>query len=135
MLFKRKRIPFIIPDDARELTDEEMIFVNGGGKEQGGQQESQGEKCETQTVKKGDTLSQIVADYNKEHGTDLTVADVAKMSGISNPDLIYPGQKINFGNQGTSGSGTSPQNTLQTSSSMGGNIGRRTYRLVRKKLF
>ena len=123
MLFKRKRIPFPIPDDARELTEEEMILVNGGGKEQGGQQESQDEKCETQTVKKGDTLSQIVADYNKEHGTDLTVADVAKMSGISNPDLIYPGQKINFGNQGTSGSGTSPQNTLQTSPSMGGNIG------------
>ncbi len=125
MLFKRKRIPFPIPDDARELTDEEMIFVNGGGKEQGGQQESQGEKCETQTVKKGDTLGQIVTDYNKEHGTDLSVSDVAKMSGIENPDLIYPGQKINFGNQVVTGVTSAPQNVTQTSPSIGGNIGSR----------
>ncbi len=32
MLFKRKQIPFPIPDDARELTDAEMILVNGGAK-------------------------------------------------------------------------------------------------------
>ena len=30
MLFKRNRIPFTIPDDARELTEEEMVQVNGG---------------------------------------------------------------------------------------------------------
>ena len=30
-MFKRKVVKFEIPDDARELTDEEMILVNGGG--------------------------------------------------------------------------------------------------------
>lgn len=125
MLFKRKRIPFPIPNDARELTEEEMILVNGGGKEQGGQQGSQDNNGETQTVKKGDTLSQIVSDYNKEHGTDLSVSDVAKMSGISNPDLIYPGQKISFGNQVVTGVTSAPQKVTQVSPSIGGNIGSR----------
>ncbi len=125
MLFKRKRIPFPIPDDARELTEEEMILVNGGGKEQSNQQGSQDNNGETQTVKKGDTLSQIVSDYNKEHGTDLSVSDVAKMSGIENPDLIYPGQKINFGNQVVTGVTSAPQNVTQISPSIGGNIGSR----------
>ena len=119
MLFKRKQIPFPIPDDARELTEEEMILVNGGGKEQGGQQESQGESSETQTVKKGDTLGQIVADYNKDHGTDLTVADVAKMSGIENPDLIYPGQKISFGMSNSTSSTPTSSNISNSNCSSG----------------
>ena len=116
MLFKRKRIPFPIPGDARELTEEEMILVNGGGKEQGGQQDNSGE---TQTVKTGDTLGQIVADYNKDHGTDLTVADVAKMSGISNPDLIYPGQKISFGMSNSTSSTPTSSNISNSNCSSG----------------
>ena len=30
-MFKRKVVKFEIPDDARELTDEELFLVNGGG--------------------------------------------------------------------------------------------------------
>ncbi|MEE3312801.1 MAG: LysM domain-containing protein, partial [Treponema sp.] len=94
MLFKRKRIPFPIPGDARKLTEEEMILVNGGAEEK---KESQESKSESVTVKSGNTLSGIVSDYNKANGTNYTVSDVAKNSGISNPDVIYPGQEIKFG--------------------------------------
>ena len=31
-LYSRKIVPFEIPGDARELTDEEMLLVNGGGR-------------------------------------------------------------------------------------------------------
>lgn len=50
----------------------------------------------TAIVKKGDTLSQIVYEYNKTNGTNLTVGEVAKNSGIENPDLIHPGEEIKF---------------------------------------
>lgn len=43
------------------------------------------------TVKKGDTLSAIA----KQYGT--TYQQLAKDNGISNPNLIYVGQKINIG--------------------------------------
>jgi LysM repeat protein len=42
----------------------------------------------TVTVRPGDTLSQLAA----RHG--VTVSDLAKANGISNPRLIYPGQKL-----------------------------------------
>lgn len=40
------------------------------------------------TVRQGDNLSQIAS----AHGT--TVSNLVKLNGISNPDLIYPGQKL-----------------------------------------
>ena len=49
------------------------------------------------TVQSGDTLSQITANYNKEHGTNYTYQQVAEKNGISNPDVIHPGQQISFG--------------------------------------
>lgn len=113
MLFKRTRIPFTIPVDARELTEEEMILVNGGAEEK---KESQESKSESVTVKSGNTLSGIVSDYNKANGTNYTVSDVAKNSGISNPDVIYPGQEIKFGSS-SSTSGTSGSSNISTSSS------------------
>jgi len=114
MLFKRKRIPFPIPGDARKLTEEEMILVNGGAEEK---KESQESKSESVTVKSGNTLSGIVSDYNKANGTNYTVSDVAKNSGISNPDVIYPGQEIKFGSS-SSTSGTSGSSNISTSSSV-----------------
>lgn len=42
------------------------------------------------TVEKGDTLSEIAADY----GNGKTYQELAKLNNISNPDLIYIGQKI-----------------------------------------
>ncbi len=45
-------------------------------------------KYVTYTVKSGDTLSAIANKY----GT--TVSKIAKDNNISNPDLIYPGQKL-----------------------------------------
>lgn len=40
------------------------------------------------TVVKGDTLSEIARDYN------TTVSHLVTLNNISNPDLIYPGQRI-----------------------------------------
>ncbi|MBP5174421.1 MAG: LysM peptidoglycan-binding domain-containing protein [Treponema sp.] len=117
MLFKRNRIPFTIPYDARELTEDEMILVNGGAEEK---KESQESKSESVTVKSGNTLSGIVSDYNKANGTNYTVSDVAKNSGISNPDVIYPGQEIKFGASNSTGSGCSLQGNDQTSVQTGG---------------
>lgn len=45
-------------------------------------------KTVTYTVKSGDTLSAIAAKYK------TTVAKIAKDNNISNPDIIYPGQKL-----------------------------------------
>lgn len=44
----------------------------------------------TYVVKKGDTLSAIANKYN------TTVSKLAKANGITNPNLIYPGQKLNI---------------------------------------
>jgi hypothetical protein len=42
------------------------------------------------TVKPGDTLTDII----KNQGSGSSVSDVAQASGISNPDLIHPGETI-----------------------------------------
>jgi lysozyme len=44
--------------------------------------------AEVYTVKPGDTLFGIAAKYG------VTYQAIAKLNGISNPSLIYPGQKI-----------------------------------------
>lgn len=49
------------------------------------------------TVKAGDTLSKIAADFGTSYQT------LAQLNGILNPDLIYPGQKLSI----PSGSSTS----------------------------
>ena len=66
-------------------------------------------------VKEGDTLSSIAAQY----GT--TYQDIAKANGISNPNLIYPGQTLKIGNDddssagGDAGSGSSSSAGSDTS--------------------
>lgn len=107
-----------VPKGCRELSDEEMFKVNGGAEEK---KESQESKSESVTVQSGNTLSGIVNDYNKANGTNYTVSEVAKNSGISNPDLIYSGQEIKFGNQESTRAGASSQNTIQSSPSISGN--------------
>ena len=69
-----------VPKGCRELSDEEMFKVNGGTEEK---KESQESKSESVTVQSGNTLSGIVNDYNKANGTNYTVSEVAKNSGIS----------------------------------------------------
>lgn len=66
------------------------------------------------TVKSGDTLSGIAADY----GT--TVSALVQLNGIANPDLIYVGQVINLPG-GTSGGGTSATTyTVQSGDTLSG---------------
>lgn len=50
------------------------------------------------TVESGDTLSEIVADYNEQNGTSYTYQEIAEQNGIENPDMIHPGDVIEFGN-------------------------------------
>lgn len=54
------------------------------------------------TVKPGDTLSNIVRNFMGERGVSISqndalrmAQDVAKASGIQNPDRIFPGQRLN----------------------------------------
>ncbi|MGI6456582.1 MAG: peptidoglycan DD-metalloendopeptidase family protein [bacterium] len=64
------------------------------------------EEEETETayqVKRGDTLSTIVASAMREQGMDYTTADIYRMvkqvareNGIRNPDRIYAGQEIDL---------------------------------------
>lgn len=93
---------YIFPG-CREITGDELYRINGGGRIEPEQDENPPEEgsssnADSYTVQGGDTLSQIVYDYNQANGTNLTVDEVAQMSGIENPDLIYPGQSIVFGN-------------------------------------
>ncbi len=58
MLFKRKQIPFPIPDGARELTDAEMILVNGGAKiENSVEAQANAQEGDTVTRKDGSTYT------------------------------------------------------------------------------
>lgn len=45
-------------------------------------------------VKKGECLSKICASYSKKFNTTISWRTIAKKNKISNPNLIYPGQKI-----------------------------------------
>lgn len=56
-------------------------------------------------VKKGDTLYSIA----KQHGT--TYQDIAKDNGISNPNLIHPGQTLNIGGNSKTATQTSQDST------------------------
>lgn len=55
------------------------------------------------TVEKGDTLSEIARDY----GNGKTYKQLASLNGISNPNLIYVGQKIKLTGTATSTSSSS----------------------------
>lgn len=92
-----------------------MILVNGGAEEK-----KESPKTDTHTVVSGDTLSEIVYNYNKENGTKLTVNEVAKNSGISDPDKIYPGQEIKLGASNSTNSGSSSQGNNPASAQTGG---------------
>ena len=87
----------------REITGDELYRINGGGRiepeeNQNPPEEGASSNSDSYTVQTGDTLSQIVYDYNQANGTHLTVDEVAALNGIDNPDLIHPGQSIVFGN-------------------------------------
>ena len=71
------------------------------------------------TVQSGDTLSQITANYNKEHGTNYTYQQVAEKNGISNPDVIHPGQQISFGDNSMPESQPAQQHTSSQNNSSG----------------
>ena len=63
------------------------------------------------TVEKGDTLSKIARDY----GNGKTYKQLAAINNISNPNLIYVGQKI-YLSSGSSGSGGSSSSSSSTTS-------------------
>ena len=92
---------------AREMTEEELYIVNGGSTVE-----------DTHTVQSGDTLGTLVYNYNQANGTNLTVSEVAESNGIEDPNLIYVGQTINFGNSGgdTTASNSETENTLTDTS-------------------
>lgn len=67
----------------------------------------------TYTVKSGDTLSQIVAAYNKQNNTTLKWQDVAAWNNITNPNAITVGQQISFTNPQTNNTSIVGANTAE----------------------
>lgn len=66
------KVPVILKVDSKNEPLEEALYI----------------------VKRGDTLSQIALNYN------TTVNAIARENGISNPNLIYPGQRLIIQTQG-----------------------------------
>ena len=66
------KVPVILKVDSKNEPLEEALYI----------------------VKRGDTLSQIALNYN------TTVNAIARENGISNPNLIYPGQRLIMQTQG-----------------------------------
>ena len=56
--------------------------------------------ADSYTVQANDTLSEITAAYNEEHGTSYSYQEVADANGIENPDVIHPGDEIDFSSLG-----------------------------------
>lgn len=50
------------------------------------------------TVKPGDTLSQIILNYNKTNNTSFSLQDVASWNNITDPNKIQAGQILSFTN-------------------------------------
>lgn len=72
---------------------------------------------DSRTVRTGDTLGNMTWQYNKQNGTHYTAAEIAEFNGIANPDIIYPGQTINFpggASEATQVTATPPATTQTT---------------------
>ena len=60
------------------------------------------------TVQRGDTLSRIAREYN------VTVAHIVELNDISNPNLIYPGDKLRITESDVTNLNPIPKNTYST---------------------
>ena len=47
-------------------------------------------------IQRGDTLSKLVSKYNRENGTQLTVAQVAQANGLRDANKIQAGRQLIF---------------------------------------
>nr|DAM13512.1 MAG TPA: Lysozyme [Caudoviricetes sp.] len=72
----------------RLMNGRTIEFFTGEGKKPKKVSRAAATRTITYIVKKGDTLSEIAARYN------TTVQKLVELNNISNPSLIYPGQKI-----------------------------------------
>ena len=77
-------------------------------------------KTDTYTVKAGNTLGQIVADYNKKNGANLNWQDVAKWSGIADPSKMQIGHIVRFTDPNTTASAAAPSAQKNTTVVEGG---------------
>ncbi|MDT0381444.1 LysM peptidoglycan-binding domain-containing protein [Streptomyces sp. DSM 42041] len=73
---------------ARRVRSEREIAGYGRPKYSPGPEKESGDGAATYTVKPGDTLSEIADRY------DTTVAKVASLNGIKDPDVIRAGQRV-----------------------------------------
>ena len=60
------------------------------------------------TVQRGDTLSKIVREYN------VTVAHIVELNDITNPNLIYPGEKLRITESDVTNLNPIPKNNYST---------------------
>lgn len=79
---------------------------------------------DTYTVKAGNTLGQIVSDYNKKNNANLKWQDVAKWSGIADPSKMRIGHTVRFTDPSTAASAVAPgANATATEGGAGQNLG------------
>ncbi len=124
MLLKRKRIPFPIPGDARELTEEEMILVNGGSERRENSNEGVAGANVGDTIQRNDgtvvTLSQADIDYAKKQiggsGDSDSPVSMKNASSLDGNTVANQNVSPSFGVPScTSGSA---KTSIQTSDSM-----------------
>ena len=60
------------------------------------------------TVQRGDTLSRIAREYN------VTIAHIVELNDITNPNLIYPGEKLRITESDVTNLNPIPKNTYST---------------------
>lgn len=65
--------------DFEKLEDGELVEVNGGAYNQ---------TCFVYVIKAGDNLTKIAQKYN------TTIKELCILNNITNPDLIYAGEKL-----------------------------------------
>ena len=68
------------------------------------------------TVQRGDTLSKIAREYN------VTVAHIVELNDITNPNLIYPGEKLRITESDVINLNPIPKNTYSTYTVRSGDI-------------
>ena len=119
-LYSRKIVPFEIPGDARELTEDEMLLVNGGG----GSMSPEDQQAMTEAGRRGDVDTQNAIRAKYENNTPTTPANptqpVTATTTVTTPQPVNSGTADITPADGGIGSSNSPESSGGSSVSSGG---------------
>ncbi len=113
-MFKRKVVKFEIPDDARELTDEELFLVNGGSERRENSHEGVAGANVGDTIQRNDgtivTLNQGDIDYARKQ-LGINGGGSGSSGGSSGSSGSGSGSGSSGGSSGSGSSGSSADTT------------------------